>query len=213
MDNQLKDMEKENKDNQRPAVLQLQAQKPRLAVKADVLRQEESSACGGRCTRREISVDTSSAWVDDNPMNRTSFGCSAKPVAPKKSIDGALVDEGAEVPKPRLSHVEMRMLTLAAGGLLHAGSASTKQGTISRPQPLHWSEKRSRREILYGIMPDILQVQLFLASKDDRNEIKPGLIFDPGGWPGHLVGGQRTLFRGGMIFVYQCSIWGGHHRF
>ena len=43
-------------------------------------------------------------------------------------MDDVSVNEGAAVPKPCLSPVEMRMLT-AAGGLLPAGTASTEIGT------------------------------------------------------------------------------------
>ena len=58
--------------------------------------------------------------------------------APVKCNGNALVDVGAEAPRPRLSPVEMRMLT-PAGGLLHAGSASATLESIFPSQPLAWS--------------------------------------------------------------------------
>ena len=56
--------------------------------------------------------DSSSARVDDGPMYLTSFGMIAKPLlkAPEERIGGALVNRGAEAPKPHLPPVEVRML-------------------------------------------------------------------------------------------------------
>ena len=73
--------------------------------------------------------DTSSARVDDNPMRRTSFGDQelTESSALTKCSDDALATK-APKRKPRLSFVEMRMLTPATGGLLHAGSAYKTQG-------------------------------------------------------------------------------------
>ena len=48
----------------------------------------------------------------------------------RECSDDALVDEGAEAPKPRLSPVKMRPST-SAGGFLHAGSASTHKAQKS----------------------------------------------------------------------------------
>ena len=58
-------------------------------------------------------------------MSRTSFGNKelTEPSASVESNGDALVNEGTEAPKPRLSFVEMCMLTLVISGLLHAGSA------------------------------------------------------------------------------------------
>ena len=67
---------------------------------------------------------TSSARVDDDPMSWTSFGDTAEPLGLTKCSDDALVNKGAEVPKSRLSPVEMCTST-PAGGLLHAGSPFT----------------------------------------------------------------------------------------
>ena len=93
--------------------------------------------------------DISSARVGDDPMSRTSFGDQeyTEPSALTKCSDDALVDKGTEAPKPRLSLVEMRMLTPAAGDLLHAGSAYKTQGAIFPPRPLfvEFSEKTEKR--------------------------------------------------------------------
>ena len=70
--------------------------------------------------------DVSSVRDVEDPGNQTTFGDSAEPSeVPDESIGDALVDEGAEVLKRRLSPMEMRTST-PAGGLLYAGSGLTK---------------------------------------------------------------------------------------
>ena len=77
--------------------------------------------------------DSSSARVDYGSTSLASFGTIAEVSAPETSIRDALVDKGAEAPKPCLPPAEMRTPT-AAGGLLPAGIASTAtRTTFSRP--------------------------------------------------------------------------------
>ena len=89
-----------NKNNQRPAGLQLQAQQPRLAGKADVFQdkkirdRKEGVASYKRCG------DISSVRVD-GPLSQTNFDEEdiTEPSALTKCIDDPLVDEGAGAPK------------------------------------------------------------------------------------------------------------------
>ena len=154
MKKHIEDTEKEVKikTNQRLARLQLQAQQPRLVVKADIFQTNKTLVRSKEnATPDERLGDILSAWVDDYPMSRPSFGDPAGPsLPPVKSIGHALVNEGTEAPKPRLSAGEMRMLTPATGGLLHAGTASTTQGTIFPPQPLPRSFKETIEERYIG---------------------------------------------------------------
>ena len=85
-----------------------------------------------------MNGDSSSARVDGGLTSLTSFGIiKAEPLAPEKSIVDALVDKGAEAPKPCLLPVKMRTPT-AAGGSLPAGTASTAMRTIF-PLPPLWN--------------------------------------------------------------------------
>ena len=139
-------------------------------------------------------------------MNRTSFGDNelTEPSPPVKSNGDYLVDEGVEAPKPRFATVEMCMLTLAAGGLLHAGAAHKIQGKSFHNLFLRASEKRSRREILiwhHGrYSPSITVPGTLRWSK--RNQTKAGF------WSRRTfrscmrlpsLGGWLKLFRGGLV--------------
>ena len=88
--------------------------------------------------KEDAAPDERYPRVDDDPMSQTNFSDSPKSSTPEKTIGDALVDKGAEAPKPRLSPVEMRMLIPATGGLLHAGSTYKTEGAILPPQPLPW---------------------------------------------------------------------------
>ena len=66
---------------------------------------------------RVLNGDSSSARVDDGLTRLTSFDMIAEPLTLSIFRDAALVDKGAEAPKPCLSLVEMRKPT-PAGGLL-----------------------------------------------------------------------------------------------
>ena len=67
---------------------------------------------GGATANDENYGDISSVLVNDDPMRFTSFGNQGftKPsLASEKGIGNALVNEGAEAPKPHLPPVEVRM--------------------------------------------------------------------------------------------------------
>ena len=93
----------------------------------------------GAAAEDEKNGGISCARVADGPTSLTSFGI-AEPLlmAPEKCIGEALVNEGAEGPKPHLPPVEVRMLPSAAGGLLPTDIATTAMRTIFPPLPL-WS--------------------------------------------------------------------------
>ena len=140
IDQRFENMEKENKNNQRLAGLQHQAQQPRLATEADVKPDTKTfERTEGAERDEEKFEDILSALVDDDPPSCTSLGNIAEPLAPEKSIGDALVNEGAEAPKPYFSPVKVRMLTFTACGLQHASSAPATLRTIFPPQPLPWS--------------------------------------------------------------------------
>ena len=93
--------------------------------------------------------DSSSAKrVDAGLTSSTSFGMIPEPpTLPRR--DDALVDKGAEAPKPCISPVKMRTLT-AAGGLLPACTASTAMMTIfSRALP-SWTLGEETKEKTAG---------------------------------------------------------------
>ena len=102
----------------------------------------------GAAADNENPGDIWSVLVGDDPTSLISFGNTAEPLALEKDIGDALVNEGAEAPKPYLPPVEVRMLTSAAGGLLLAETASTLLRSIFYPQPLPWSfcEKSKKRD-------------------------------------------------------------------
>ena len=130
-----------NKNNQCQARLQHQAQQPRLAAMADVNQDRKTREREEDVVIDERLGDISSVRVDD-PIGQTSSGDSADTSeAPEKSNGNALVDEGAEAPKPWLSLVEMSTSTTASG-LLHAGSALTEcseDALVSTKAPKHQS--------------------------------------------------------------------------
>ena len=121
-------MEKMRSTNQHLAGLEHEAWQPRLDKKTR--KRNEGAAA---VDRAKHNGDSSSARkVDDGPTSLTSFGEIAEPpVAPKKRIGDSLVNKGAEVPKPHLPPVEVRMLSSAADGLLPAGTAYSDEDHLS----------------------------------------------------------------------------------
>ena len=122
------------------AGLEHKARQPRLATEVDVesdtktRKHTEGAAAADRVNNR----DSSSARDDDGPTNLISFGMIAEPLAPEKCIGDALVNNGAEAPKPHLPSIEVRMLSSAAGDLLPAGTASAAMRTIFPLPLLSW---------------------------------------------------------------------------
>ena len=89
-------------------------------------------------------------------------------MALKKCIGDALVNEGAEAPKPHLPLVEVRILTSTAGGLLPAGTASSAMRTIFLPTPLLKSlsdQEKNQPDKFQPVFPSLL-------GEEHRNKIK-----------------------------------------
>ena len=118
-----------------------EAQQPRLTTEADVEPDTKSRKRteGASAADRVKNGDSSSARVDDGPMSFTSFGMIAEAPAPEKCINNGLVNKGAVAPKPHLPPVEVGMLSLAVGGLLPAGTASTAVRAVFLRSLFSWS--------------------------------------------------------------------------
>ena len=121
---------------QRSANLEPDALEPRLAMEADIAtdtkthnRMEDAEA-----DQAKNGNSCSAKRVEDGPTSLTSFGMEAEPPALPR-WDDVLVDKGASAPKPRLSPMEICMLS-AAGGLLPAGKTSTAAMTIFHQLPI-----------------------------------------------------------------------------
>ena len=188
--------------SQRLAGLQHEGRQPRLASGADAKpgiktrRQTEEAAVD-----RVKNGDSSSSRVDDGPTSLTEFGMIAEPFSMtlEKCIGDALINEGAQAPKPHLPPVEVRMLLLAAGGLLPAGTASTTMRTIFLPTP------RLRSFCLAKMrtsQTNFKQVARPYWRKAIEKKSRQTLVFDPGGCTSRLhdcpfpEGRQALLCRG-----------------
>ena len=95
--------------NQCLAGLQHQAQQPRLLtetnVKIDIKSRKHMECAAANGIKHGY---TSFARVDHDPMRQTSFGDDFTESPALICRDDALVDEGAEAPKPCLLRGEMR---------------------------------------------------------------------------------------------------------
>ena len=134
------DMEEKSNTNQRQVGQQHEAQQSRLAMLLGVKTEKKTrKRTGGAAAADRVEYGcSSSARDDDGPTSSTSFGKIAKPPAlPIICRDDALVDEGAEAPKPFISPGEMRTTT-TTGGLLPAGTALTAMRTIFPAPPPSW---------------------------------------------------------------------------
>ena len=130
--------------NQRQAGPWHGAQQPRLAT--DVEPETKTRKCTENVTAdRSKNGDKSSARFDDGPTALTSFGMTAEQLAPEKCIGDALVNKGAEVPKPHRPPMD-RMLSSATDGLLTIGAASTAMASFSFRLFLESSVRPIRRE-------------------------------------------------------------------
>ena len=95
-------MKEENTNTQRLARMRHQAQQPCLAAEANVKPDTKTRThMEGVATDYVKYGDILPAWDEEDPTSLTSFGNIAKPLAPEKSNNAALVNEGAEA---RLSH-------------------------------------------------------------------------------------------------------------
>ena len=163
--------------SQHAAKLEHNARQPRIAMEADGPTHAKTRECteGAATAVQAMRGDGFSARrVEPGPKtNPASVSMMAEPpLLPCR--DHFLVENGDSSPKSCLSAVEMCKAT-PAGGLLHAGSASTNktQGTNFPLQLLPWSFRETSKEKIIGYnKANIRQVQPFLAPKGDRNEIK-----------------------------------------
>ena len=199
---------KEKNTNRRSAGLEQEARQPRLATEADGEPDKKTRKCteGASAADRVMNGDRSSARVDGDPTSLISFGMIAEPPA-LPCRDDALVDKGAEAPKPCLSPVEMRMPT-AAGGLLPPCIASTVMRSIFPPPPL-WNfcptEETNFRATTS--IQTYATYNTFWQMKALETKSRQTLVFDPGGCTGCLRacpfwGGRRTLLCG-RVFVWK----------
>ena len=167
-------MKKTREPIQRSASLEQDAQQPRLAMEADITKDAKTRKRteGAATAERVISGYNSSTEVDPDPICPASFGDdSTGPPALPCSRDDALVDNGASVPKPCLSPVEMRTRT-AAGGLLPAGTASTATRTIFLRPRFSWSLVGETKTYLQDINSIRLVLQQFLEGEGLRSKIE-----------------------------------------
>ena len=152
--------------------------------------------------------DSTSAKVDGGPTRLTSLGMIAEPPA-LPCRDDALVNKGAEAPKPCLSPMEVRTPT-AAGSLLPAGTVSTAMKTIFPPPPL-WdfcpTEERNFTRT-YAIQT-YTTYNSFWKIKVLETKSRQTLVFDPGGCTQVIYaparfweGGARCFMEG---FSFECS--------
>ena len=182
---------------QRLASLEQDARQPRLAMKAEVPsntkktreRTEGAPAAvqakhGDSCSAKRFQADpTSSVSFCDDSTGPPALPCTK---------DDALVDNGAAVPKPCRSPVEMPTPT-AAGGLLPAGTLSRAMRTIFPRPRFSWSLRETKKHtsrINYKLAPSWRRV---LQTKSRHT-----LVFDPGGSTSHLracqlLGAWRVL--------------------
>ena len=100
-------IEKIKQTNQRLAGLE-----PRLAAEANIEPDVKTRRRTEGASAAAKNGDSSPARVEDGPTCLTSFGMIDEPLlmAPEKCIGDALVDEGAEAPKPHLSPAEVHAI-------------------------------------------------------------------------------------------------------
>ena len=117
--------------NQRVARLEQDARQPRLTKEADGpadAKTRERTEGAATAVQAMHGDSVSAHRVDPGPKTTsTSFGGKTIPPA-LPCRNGALVENGAAVPKSCLSPLEMRTTT-AAGGLLPIGETSTATRT------------------------------------------------------------------------------------
>ena len=102
------------------------SRQPLLATEADVEPDTKTrKRIEDAAVDRVMNGDSSSTRVDDGLTSLTSFGMIAEPPAPEKCIGDTMVNKGAEAQKSHLLPMDVRMLSIAAGGLLPAGTASS----------------------------------------------------------------------------------------
>ena len=173
-------MENTRETNQRLAGLEHDTQQPRLAMETDVISEKKTrKRTEDAVADRAMSRDSFFAQVDHDAMCLTSFGDDyTEPLTLPCCRDNALVDKGAEAPKPCFSLVETRTLT-AGGGLFPAGTASTATRTIFHQPPLWFCptediHSRTTASIQYATCSN------FWKMKALKTKTTQTLVFNPG---------------------------------
>ena len=189
-------MERVKGIRKRSAGLEQEARQPCLTTEADAptdikIRKRTKDAAEAD---RVMSGDNSLAEVDPDPICLASFGedCTGPPAYPC-TRDDALVDNGAEVPKPCLSPAELRTLT-AADGLLPTGKDSTTERITYHQPRLRFcpaeetiSERTSTQYVSYYSSFWRINNQLFpFWRRVIETKSRQTLVFDPGGFTGRL---------------------------
>ena len=193
--------------NQRLVGLEQEAQQPCLAMEADVKPDTKNRKRTEGATAAEQAKHRDSCFskrVQAGPTSSTSFGMKAEPPAPPRK-DDVLVDKGAAAPKPCLSSVKMRTLTVT-GDLLPAGKASTATRMIFY-QLLLWfcptEEINPRTTIQYAMDYSSFWKMNVLETKSRQN-----MVFDSGGYTGRLracpfLGTWRALLSGKVLLGHR----------
>ena len=192
---------KEKNTNQRLARLEHEARQSHLATEANVEPDTKTRKHteGASAADRVKNGESSSARLDDGLTTLTNFGMIAKPPAPEKYISDALVNKGAETPKPHLPLRKVGILSSAAGGLLSAGTASTATRTIFQRRRFSWSLDEATKEITGRTNFNPLAPSSW--RKVIQKKSRKTLVLDCGGcscrlrdWP--FLEGWRALLRG-----------------
>ena len=144
----------------------------------------------------------SSKRVQASPRSSTRFGDDfTGPPALPCSRDDTLVDNGAAAPKSCLSPLEMRAPT-ATGGLLPTGTASTVTRTTFYQPPLWFCQTEDIN--LRTLNKYATDYNSFLKVYVLQTKLMQTLVFDPGGFKGHLracpfLGTWRALLCGDLF--------------
>ena len=173
-------IENTRETNQCLAGLEDDTRQPRLAMETDVMSKKKTrKRTEDAVADRAMSRDSSFAQVDHDAMCLISFGDDyTEPPTLPCCRDNALVDKGAEAPKPCFSLVEMRMLT-AAGGLFPAVTASTATRSIFHQPPLWFCptediSSRTTASIQYATCSSFWKI------KASETKTTQTLAFNPG---------------------------------
>ena len=185
---------------QRLAGLEQDARQPHLAMEGDVpsdTKTRDRTEGTAAAVQAKHGDSCSAKIVQAGPTSSASFVMKVELSAlPRR--DDVSVDMGAAVPKPCLSPVEMRTLT-APGGLLPTGKTSTATITIFHQLPLWLCLTKNIKYRTSRHATDGFRKLKILETKSSQT-----LVFDPGGFTGHLrtcpfLGAWRTLLCGVVL--------------
>ena len=167
------------------ASLEHDARQPHFAMEADGLANTKTRERteGAATAVQAMHGDSCTAQkVQGRPKTSTSFGMKAElPAFPCR--DDVQVENDDSWPKSCLSSVNMRKPT-PAGGLLHAGSASTNkaQGTNFPPHLLPWNFLETSEEDNIGTTRQTFaKYNRSWHPKVIETKSRQNLVFDPSG--------------------------------